>query len=103
MLLENKHTVVYGAGGRIGAAVARGFAREGAKVSLAGRTRAKLDELARAISAGSGKVADVAQVDALDEQAIQRHADRLVTLINLWRESSPPSIPEGYNRSSVNS
>jgi 3-oxoacyl-[acyl-carrier protein] reductase len=77
MLLDNKHAVVYGAGGRIGAAVARGFARQGARVSLAGRTPAKLDELAQAISAGSGNVADVAQVDALDEQAILRHADRL--------------------------
>ena len=77
MLLDNKHAVVYGAGGPIGAAVARGFAREGARVSLAGRTRAKLDELAQAISAASGNVADVAQVDVLDEQAVQRHADRL--------------------------
>lgn len=78
MLLENKHAVIYGAGGPIGAAVARGFAREGARVSLAGRTSAKLDELARSIAADSGNVADVAQVDALDEQAVQRHAGRLV-------------------------
>ena len=47
MLLDNKHAVIYGAGGPIGAAVARAFAREGATISLAGRTRAKLDELAR--------------------------------------------------------
>jgi short-subunit dehydrogenase len=74
MLPENKHAVIYGAGGPIGAAVARAFARKGARVSLAGRTRAKLDELARDIAAASGNVADIAQVDALDEQAIQRHA-----------------------------
>jgi 3-oxoacyl-[acyl-carrier protein] reductase len=77
MLLENKHAVIYGAGGPIGAAVARGFAREGARVSLAGRTRAKLDELARDITAASGNVADIAQVDALDQQAIHQHASRL--------------------------
>jgi NAD(P)-dependent dehydrogenase (short-subunit alcohol dehydrogenase family) len=77
MLLESKHAVIYGAGAPIGAAVARAFAREGARVSLAGRTRARLDDVAGAISAASGTVTDVAQVDALDEHAIQRHADRL--------------------------
>ncbi len=38
MLLENKVAVIYGAGGPIGGAVARAFAREGARVFLAGRT-----------------------------------------------------------------
>jgi NAD(P)-dependent dehydrogenase (short-subunit alcohol dehydrogenase family) len=61
--------------------VARAFAREGARVSLAGRTRAKLDELARDIAAASGNVADIAQVDTLDKQAIQRHAGRLVETV----------------------
>lgn len=77
MLLQDKHAVVYGAGGPIGAAVAHTFAREGARVSLAGRTRVKLDALAREITAASGNVADITQVDALDEQAVQRHAGRL--------------------------
>jgi 3-oxoacyl-[acyl-carrier protein] reductase len=39
MLLENKNAIIYGAGGGIGGAVARTFAREGASVFLAGRTR----------------------------------------------------------------
>ena len=77
MLLDNKHAVIYGASGPIGAAVARAFAREGARVSLAGRTRAKLDGLVRDISAASGNVADIAQVDALDEHTIRRHVGRL--------------------------
>ena len=34
MLLENKNAVMYGAGGSIGGAVARVFAREGARVFL---------------------------------------------------------------------
>lgn len=39
-ILEGKHTVVLGAGGSIGAAVAREFAAEGAEVSwLDGRNR----------------------------------------------------------------
>jgi len=77
-LLENKHAVVYGAGGTVGQAVARAFARDGARVSLAGRTRASLDELAREIHDEGGDVADIAEVDALDASALDRHADRLV-------------------------
>ena len=39
-LLETKTAIVYGAGGAIGSAVASAFAREGARVFLAGRARA---------------------------------------------------------------
>ena len=74
MLLENKNAVIYGGGGSVGGAVARAFAREGAKVFLAGRTRATLDEVAEEISA-TGGVAETAQVDALDEKAVDEHAD----------------------------
>ena len=41
MLLDNKVTVIYGAGGSIGGAVSQAFAREGAVVCLAGRTKAR--------------------------------------------------------------
>ena len=74
MLLENRTAVIYGGGGAIGGAVARAFAREGAKVFLAGRTLAKLDKVAREISAAGG-MAETAEVDALDENAIDKHAD----------------------------
>ena len=74
MLLENKNAVVYGAGGSVGGAVARAFAREGAKVFLAGRTLATLDTVAGEISTAGG-VAETAHVDALDEQAVDRFAD----------------------------
>jgi NAD(P)-dependent dehydrogenase (short-subunit alcohol dehydrogenase family) len=74
VLLEDKHAVVYGGGGSIGGAVARAFAREGAKVYLAGRTPATLDVVAEQIAA-SGGAAETAQVDALDEVAVDRHAD----------------------------
>ncbi|MGH2559405.1 MAG: SDR family NAD(P)-dependent oxidoreductase [Thermomicrobiales bacterium] len=77
MLLENKTAVVYGAGGSIGGAVARAFAHEGAKVFLAGRTREKLDAVAAEIAAAGG-VAETAQVDALDEKAVQQHVDAVV-------------------------
>ena len=74
MLLEDKNAVIYGGGGSIGGAVARAFAREGAKVFLAGRTRAKLEEVAQEIRSAGG-VAETAQVDALDEKAVDEHAD----------------------------
>jgi 3-oxoacyl-[acyl-carrier protein] reductase len=74
VLLEDKNAVIYGGGGSIGGAVARAFGREGAKVFLAGRTRAKLEEVAAEIRAAGG-AAETAQVDALDEQAVDEHAD----------------------------
>ena len=73
-LLDGKNAVIYGAGGAIGAAVASAFAREGARVWLAGRTRATLDRVAEGILADGGQ-ADVAEVDALDERAVREHAD----------------------------
>ena len=77
MLLENKNAVIYGAGGAIGGAVARAFAREGARVFLAGRTLAKLDKVGREISAAGG-VAETAHVDVLDEQAVEQHTSAVV-------------------------
>jgi 3-oxoacyl-[acyl-carrier protein] reductase len=74
MLLQDKNAVIYGAGGSIGSAVARVFASEGAKVFLAGRTQAKLDDVAAEIRAAGG-TAETAEVDALDEQAVDEHAD----------------------------
>src|SRR5438477_4590218 len=73
-LLEGKIAVVYGGGGAIGGAVARTFAREGARVFLAGRTPATLDAVAEEIRAAGG-AAEVAEVDALDGRAVDEHAD----------------------------
>lgn len=71
-LLQGKNAVVYGGGGGIGGGVARAFAREGAKVFLVGRTRETLDAVAKDITSGGGS-AEVAVVDALDEQAVDEH------------------------------
>jgi 3-oxoacyl-[acyl-carrier protein] reductase len=76
MLLEDKNAIVYGGSGSVGGAVARSFAQEGANVFLAGRTLATLDEVAEEIVA-SGGVAEAAQVDALDEVAVDEHADEV--------------------------
>jgi NAD(P)-dependent dehydrogenase (short-subunit alcohol dehydrogenase family) len=72
MLLEDKVAVVYGGGGIVGRTVACAFAREGARVFVAGRTRQSLDAAAGEISRVGG-VADVAVVDALDERAVEEH------------------------------
>jgi NAD(P)-dependent dehydrogenase (short-subunit alcohol dehydrogenase family) len=77
MLLANKNAVIYGAGGAIGAAVAHAFAREGANVFLTGRNLAALEVVAKEITAADG-TAETARVDALDEQAVERHADAVV-------------------------
>ena len=77
MLLEDKVAVIYGAGGPIGGAVARAFAREGARVFLTGRTKEKLDKVADEIR-GSGGRADTAVVNALDERAVDDCVDAMV-------------------------
>jgi NAD(P)-dependent dehydrogenase (short-subunit alcohol dehydrogenase family) len=72
VILKNKVAVVYGAGGDIGGAVARAFAREGAKVFLSGRTLRKVEAVATDIN-GRGGIAEAAQVDALDELAVEKY------------------------------
>jgi NAD(P)-dependent dehydrogenase (short-subunit alcohol dehydrogenase family) len=74
-LLENKNAIVYGAGGDIGGAVARTFAREGAMVFLVGRTKGPLEAVAAGIKADGG-AAEVAVLDALDERAVEEHTQR---------------------------
>ena len=73
MLLGNKVAVIYG-GGVISEAVATAFAREGARICLAGRNQSRLDVVAGAVGAAGGR-AETAVLDALDERAVDAHAD----------------------------
>jgi NAD(P)-dependent dehydrogenase (short-subunit alcohol dehydrogenase family) len=73
-MLENKCAVVFGAGGSLGAAVAREFAAEGARVFLAGRTQANLEAVAQRITAAGGE-AQTAVVDTLDDAGVNRYLD----------------------------
>jgi hypothetical protein len=73
-LLESKYAVVFGAGGSIGAAVAKEFAAEGAQVFLAGRTKARLDAVANQITAAGGEP-QTNVVDALDDADVNRYLD----------------------------
>jgi NAD(P)-dependent dehydrogenase (short-subunit alcohol dehydrogenase family) len=72
MILKNKIAVIYGAGGAVGGAVARAFAREGARLFLTGRHKPPVEAVAREIIDDAG-FAEVAEVDALDEQAVDKH------------------------------
>jgi NAD(P)-dependent dehydrogenase (short-subunit alcohol dehydrogenase family) len=68
MLLKDKVAVIYGAAGATGAGVARAFAAEGAKLFLTGRRLTPVEGIAKEI-----ENAEAAQVDALDEQAVDEH------------------------------
>jgi NAD(P)-dependent dehydrogenase (short-subunit alcohol dehydrogenase family) len=45
MMLENKTAAIYGGAGAMGGAVARAFTGAGARVYLAGRSRARLEKV----------------------------------------------------------
>ena len=77
MMLKDKVAVIYGAGGGIGGAVARAFAKEGTKVFLTGLHRAAVEALAKDIVAAGG-FAEAAEVNALDEQAIDKHLQSVI-------------------------
>jgi NAD(P)-dependent dehydrogenase (short-subunit alcohol dehydrogenase family) len=77
MMLKDKVAVIYGAGGAIGGAVASAFACEGADVFLTGRRLAPVEAVAKEVVAAGGS-ADAAEVDALDEQAVDEHLDSVI-------------------------
>jgi NAD(P)-dependent dehydrogenase (short-subunit alcohol dehydrogenase family) len=77
MLLKNKVAVIYGAGGAIGGAVAGAFAREGARLFLTGRRLAPVEAVAKDIVSAGGS-AEAAEVDALDEQAVDKHLQSVI-------------------------
>ena len=77
MMLKDKVAVIYGAGGGIGGAVARAFAREGARLFLTGRDLASVEIVAKDIEPAGGS-AEPAQVDALDEQAVDTHLQHVM-------------------------
>jgi NAD(P)-dependent dehydrogenase (short-subunit alcohol dehydrogenase family) len=78
MLLKNKNAVIYGAGGSLGGAVARAFAAAGARVFLTGRNTASIQKIADEIIAADGS-AEAVEVDGMDEEAIKRHLDNVVS------------------------
>jgi len=79
-VLQDKNAVIFGAGGSIGAAVSKEFAVEGARVFLAGQTKASLEAVAREISASGGE-AWTATVDVRDDPGVNRYIDGIVTQV----------------------
>jgi NAD(P)-dependent dehydrogenase (short-subunit alcohol dehydrogenase family) len=77
MLVQDKVAVIYGAGGAIGGAVARAFASEGARLFLTGRLQPPVEAVANDIVSAGGR-AEAAEVDALDEQAVDAHLQSVV-------------------------
>ena len=77
MMLKDKVAVIYGAGGAIGGAVARAFAREGANLFLTGRRREPVEAVAKDIVSAGGS-AEAAEVDALDEQAVDKDLQSVI-------------------------
>ena len=74
--LANKIAVVYG-DGTVGSTIAKAFAYEGATVFFTGRTGAKLSAVAEEVSACGGLI-DIAELDALDERAVEQHMQEII-------------------------
>ena len=77
MMLKNKVAVIYGSGGAVGSTIAGAFAREGARVFLTGRSLSKVDTVAKGITDVGGR-AEAAQVDVLDERAVDAHLQSVI-------------------------
>ena len=76
-ILNGKCAVIFGACGSIGAAVATQFAAQRAEVVLAGRAKARVEDLA-ARSAKANARAHADAIDALDEQAVNANINGIV-------------------------
>lgn len=67
----DRHVLVTGAGSGIGRAIALRLAREGARVTIVGRRRARLEETAHALSVSGGSPACVQVADVRDPAALR--------------------------------
>jgi len=76
-ILQQEHAIASGAGGLIGAAVAKGFASEGAEVFAAGRTKSNVEDVTKQ-SRSAGSHAHAVVIEALDDEAINETVDSIV-------------------------
>jgi NAD(P)-dependent dehydrogenase (short-subunit alcohol dehydrogenase family) len=76
-LLSGKTAAIYGGSGAIGSAVAQNYAREGARVLLAGRDLERVEKVARSIRQAGG-LAEPARVDAADVSSLETHVQSVL-------------------------
>ncbi len=84
--LSGKVVVVTGASSGIGRAAALRFAKQGAAVALAARSKEALEEVRAAIAQAGGKAIAV-ECDVADEDAVERlasEAERMLGPIDVW-------------------
>ncbi|MEU8382796.1 SDR family NAD(P)-dependent oxidoreductase [Streptosporangium sp. NPDC048865] len=89
MKFQDKVVLVTGGGAGIGRAVARGFAREGARVVVAARGREALDQTVKLIESDGGRasalvadVSDSASVAGLVDRIVERHGGLDIAINN---------------------
>ena len=92
-LLESRHALVTGGGTGIGAAIARALAAEGASVSIAGRRKAPLDQVAASLPRAVAIVADVTKESdcaAMVSAARAVHGPIDIAIVNAGAAASNP-------------
>jgi NAD(P)-dependent dehydrogenase (short-subunit alcohol dehydrogenase family) len=92
-VLDNKHALITGGGTGIGAAIARALAGEGAAVSLAGRRKAPLEDVATSLAKATAIVADVtkdADCAAMAGSARKAHGPIDIVIANAGAAASSP-------------
>src|SRR5919109_1268238 len=75
-LLKDKVALIFAATGGVGSTIARAFAREGAQVFLSSRRLPEVRNIAKEISS-SGGIAEAAEVDALDEESVEKYVQEI--------------------------
>jgi NAD(P)-dependent dehydrogenase (short-subunit alcohol dehydrogenase family) len=91
--LDGLHALVTGGGSGIGAAIARALAKEGAAVSLVGRRKAALVEVAKNLPKATAIIADVtntADCAAMVETARASHGPIDIVIANAGAAESAP-------------
>jgi glucose 1-dehydrogenase len=96
-ILQNKVAVITGGSRGLGYAIAEAYAREGAKVVIASRTQSAVDRAVRKLRENGARaeglacdVADLQQVEALAEFAVQKFGR-----LDIWVNNAGLSAPYG--------